>query len=659
MTRKLPISLLFLLVFLTGCNEVDLTLLPWDRFIQQADFPDTGSATPVKVDLSDPNALYEQGLAQASQQHWEAAIISFDQAIDLKPGDVDFHYQRGLAYMALENFDQAGLDLTEAHHLDRERMDILFSRGELNQARGKNSRAIAYYNRAIKRGLETPQTYMIRGNLLFLLGNIDKATADYERAFELASDDLPLYRQRAQASLAAGQYERAIQDYTILVDAAYEPLWEAYQNRGRAFARQGSYDQAIADYDQAIALNPDKPLPYFFRGNAYANVQKYEEAVADYNEAIQIDPQETPAFLHRGYIHYVQGQYNWALADYRRAEATHPEDALGHYSTAWVMAFGPEPDYQAALTAALKAVDLAPNADNHHLLGLVYTNLAQPDEALKQFDQALALTPRHFASLRGRGDTYLQVGDVAAALIDYQTYLDQRDFLKQSEKPQGDDFTSIENTIGRQAQSVELTALAKYSVVIQEKLAQLESDLVTDTTGDDVLPIVIVADLPTGFTPLAAAELQRRKSALSDQGYQFDHAYNFSDDELDEIVWGVTGSVDDFYAQFLLDRELEAQDIMLEAMPDIGQSLGFTNIWETNLLADFPAVGNASFAGTLLGINQGIPRHLQLVIFRRETTTVLLYHMYIDGEQPTLSMADLAQRVDARATIFAYHLLDN
>ena len=41
---------------------------------------------------------------------------------------------------------------------------------------------------------------------------------------------------------------------------------EAYNNSGRAHARQGNYELAIEDFGKAIALNPNSIAAYYYRG---------------------------------------------------------------------------------------------------------------------------------------------------------------------------------------------------------------------------------------------------------------------------------------------------------------------------------------------------------------------------------------------------------
>ncbi|MBT9438251.1 MAG: tetratricopeptide repeat protein, partial [Desulfobacterales bacterium] len=75
--------------------------------------------------------------------------------------------------------------------------------------------------------------------------------------------------------------------------------YEAYYNRGVAYAFLNQYERAIEDYNKAIALDPNNAEAYNNRGVAYAFLNQYERAIADYNKAIALDPNFAMAYDNR------------------------------------------------------------------------------------------------------------------------------------------------------------------------------------------------------------------------------------------------------------------------------------------------------------------------------------------------------------------------
>jgi tetratricopeptide (TPR) repeat protein len=64
----------------------------------------------------------------------------------------------------------------------------------------------------------------------------------------------------------------------------------AHRNRGLVYQTKGDLDRAIADYNEAIALDPKDPVPYYVRGLARRARGDTAGGNADITKARQIDP---------------------------------------------------------------------------------------------------------------------------------------------------------------------------------------------------------------------------------------------------------------------------------------------------------------------------------------------------------------------------------
>ena len=84
----------------------------------------------------------------------------------------------------------------------------------------------------------------------------------------------------------------------------------------------------------------------------------------------------------------------------------------------------PDTGYEEALDHAQRSVALKSEAYNQDTLALVYYKLKRYNEALEHYNQALTLAPAQLASLEGRGDVFLALGEPQKARLDYQAYLD-------------------------------------------------------------------------------------------------------------------------------------------------------------------------------------------------------------------------------------------
>jgi tetratricopeptide (TPR) repeat protein len=91
--------------------------------------------------------------------------------------------------------------------------------------------------------------------------------------------------------------------------------------------RQG----AIDSYSQAIQLQPDRAVSYYFRAKTRYKLGNNLGAIDDYNKAIQLQPNYINAYISRGVVRARIGNTKDAIADYNRAISLKPDYANSYY----------------------------------------------------------------------------------------------------------------------------------------------------------------------------------------------------------------------------------------------------------------------------------------------------------------------------------------
>ena len=140
---------------------------------------------------------------------------------------------------------------------------------------------------------ELISAYILRGDAHASLHNLNKALASYEQALKLThSRD-----RRVRAKL--------------------------YLKRGKVWIKKGEYQRAIADLNRALALDPNKPMAYYYRGMAWRLQRRFRKAVEDYTRAIRL--KKNPAFYyHRSQAYTRMGMVDKAVADMEKAVRLSP-----------------------------------------------------------------------------------------------------------------------------------------------------------------------------------------------------------------------------------------------------------------------------------------------------------------------------------------------
>ncbi|XP_037623116.1 protein O-mannosyl-transferase TMTC3 isoform X2 [Sebastes umbrosus] len=187
-------------------------------------------------------------------------------------------------------------------------------------------------------------------------------------------------------------------------------LWN---NVGHALENQNNYEKALRYFLQATRVQPDDIGAHMNVGRTYKNLNKSREAEDAYLVAKSLMPQVIPGkkYATRVAPNHLNVYIN--LANLIRANESRLEEADQLYRQAISM----RPDFKQAyisrgelllkmnkLTEArdayLRALELdRTNADLWYNLAIVNIEMKDPSEALKNFNHALELNPRHKLAL--------------------------------------------------------------------------------------------------------------------------------------------------------------------------------------------------------------------------------------------------------------------
>ncbi len=165
--------------------------------------------------------LFELGNLLSSAKEYEAAIASYDKAVEFKP------------------------DLHQAWN----------NRGNALGKLGRYEAAIASYDKAVEIKPDYHQAWYNRGSALGNLGRYEDAIASYDKAVEIKPDYHQAWYNRGSALGNLGRYEDAIASYDKAIE--FKPDYhEAWDNRGYALSKLGKLEEAIKSHNQALTLSP-------------------------------------------------------------------------------------------------------------------------------------------------------------------------------------------------------------------------------------------------------------------------------------------------------------------------------------------------------------------------------------------------------------------
>ncbi len=206
---------------------------------------------------------------------------------------------------------------------------------------------------------------------------------------------------------------------------AYQAYLRGLHYDSRPVYTLENWELAVAGYEEAVRLDPDFALAWARLGRSHAfihhlhldlSTDRRQLARQAIERAIELAPDNPEVHLALGFYHYeVDNDYDRALAQFARAEsllADHPEV---HEAKGYVLRR--QGRWQEALTSLNKAFELNPRAAALAAeLGETYANVRDYQQALKWYDQSLALDPDQVWTHAAKASAiWLSSGDLAAS----------------------------------------------------------------------------------------------------------------------------------------------------------------------------------------------------------------------------------------------------
>ncbi len=251
-----------------------------------------------------------------------------------------------------------------------------------------------------------------------------KKLSDLDEALKLTPNDAEALQTRAVTLLAQDKFEKALADLDVLAKA--QPKNPGIQEvRGFVLFKLKRTDDGMKAFDKAIALEPGNAMPYIRRARVRADVKDTKGALEDLAAALRVDPDNGWALLSRARIYQTTGDLKAAKADVESALEKHP-DLLERLEALDLRAIisAQAGDYNQAIQDLEQLAKVAPkNADLIYKLGLLYEMDKQSRKAIDKFTAALALLTaqdKMWQVYRSRGDCYLNLGQHAEAVADYE-----------------------------------------------------------------------------------------------------------------------------------------------------------------------------------------------------------------------------------------------
>lgn len=339
--------------------------------------------------------------------YFQAAIKSYDEAIEIDPSLVEAYFGRARAKEQLNDLRGALTDYDLVIHLNPQHNDGYFNRGKLKitlkeyQAAlrdfytlldlPENNKNTIYFEGVIEGEEETPtltkisnvskenaEAYNYIGLAKEGLGDFKGALAAFDKAIELKPDFATFYLNRAdlkysfnQLELAIRDYEKVLQlnpdnkeafykirDYKRMISTSDSTEYEYYEKSidegknmkvsylSRAVIKfnRGDLNGALKDYDSAIKLDDQDPEAFINRGIVKEKLKIYEGAISDFTKTLELKPDLWKAYYNRGNSKFKQNKFAESVPDFTKALELNATEATIFFNRGLAEYLSKQPD---------------------------------------------------------------------------------------------------------------------------------------------------------------------------------------------------------------------------------------------------------------------------------------------------------------------------
>lgn len=282
-------------------------------------------------DPDSPELAYFLGEAYRLNLEYEAALATYNRAIELNPEFAGAYLGRARVEKLVDTTAATLADLDQAISLDP-------NMGEAYLERAAYYIQAGYPITSTVQDLDTaegliptsPYLYLYRSQAALSIGDVDAAIQFAEQANSMDLTLLPGYLALGEAYMAGGDFSKALEALdTYLVYVTDQP--DGYLMKGRMLIEQEQYDEAVKMLDKAMKLSSDEVDIYYYRALANIGAGKAQPAINDLTAARKMDPGSFEislalgrALMLAGRNDYARNQfdltYNLAATDLEKAQ---------------------------------------------------------------------------------------------------------------------------------------------------------------------------------------------------------------------------------------------------------------------------------------------------------------------------------------------------
>jgi tetratricopeptide (TPR) repeat protein len=269
------------------------------------------------------------------------------------------------------------------------------------------------FGRGSGQQLSRGNTLYVKGALAYQEGDKDRSMAALHSALQVNPDLIMarfllgnIYKEKGEYAAAAEQYKRVVE---------LDPYVAAnHYNVGVVYHLLSRLQEAATSYLQALQLNPSDMRSNMNLGLVYTTLGKPDLGLQYAQKAVDLDPRSAEAAANLAVILDARGEYAAAESAYRRAIELDSDRAETAINLAGNLVS--QRRYKEAIAVYEQVLRTNDTSLLRQRYGYALLQADRPDDAVRQFEQALKQNTQNYQAMNGMGDALLAQYRLSAML---------------------------------------------------------------------------------------------------------------------------------------------------------------------------------------------------------------------------------------------------
>ena len=270
---------------------------------------------------------FELGIRCAQGNKLTEALIIFKSLQSHSVDDVRIPYNLGLIHSLLGKHDNAIEAYDEALLIKPNDLEALINKGSSCNDVKNYELALQVLEVAIEINAQIPEAWSNKGIALNNLKFYEEAINAFDQAIRLNSGFFEAWSNKSAPLKNMKRFEDAILscDQAIYLNPNYAQAWS---NKGLVLHELKRYDEALIHYEKALSLKSDDAETWLNKGASLYKLKQYDEALIHYEKALSLKPDYAEAISNKGFVYASKKQCDLALACHEEAFKLNPSLGL-------------------------------------------------------------------------------------------------------------------------------------------------------------------------------------------------------------------------------------------------------------------------------------------------------------------------------------------